>query len=145
MIQELHRKMTQASDNLRMRIAEYNADKLGEAIVTEEFVFKSIMDNDLPIELKNQILFWKSIEQIVLSSQSLTRMITNLDAMANFNLSSAKYEGLRDEYEEYLNVRIIKFLKIRNDAENLFKNIELMFEPEILEKISQVTKSLNKQ
>lgn len=128
--------MTQASDNLRIKIAEKTADKLGEAIVTEEFVFKSIIDNDLSIELKNQILFWKSIEQIVLSSQFLTRMIKNLDEMTNFNLSSAKYEGLRDEYEEYLNVRIIKFLKVRNDAEKLLKNIELMFEPEILEMLS---------
>ena len=64
--------------------------------------------------------------------------------MSKFNLSHEKYDSLRGEYEEYLNIRHAKYLRLRNDAICLLNEIESMFSSEILDKVELVSYALNK-
>lgn len=116
-----------------------------ENIITEDSLFERIEDVDLAENLRDQVLFWKNIEQICLSKQSLGRLISNLAMMSTFCLDDEKYNSLRCEYEEYLNVRQLNYFRLRSDAIKLLNSVDQMFSPNILDKVELVSFALNKQ
>jgi hypothetical protein len=119
-------------DKLSFRLEQFNSGKSFEDQLSETSIFNQDFGEDIDSNLRDQICFWKQIEQIHLTKQNISNLILNLDDLGKFDLSSSEYSDLQNEWNEHLLKRRNNFVNLQNNA------INSMFNLEILAKIDQV-------
>lgn len=125
----------------------YEADELLKDMVSKEgeenwILFKGDLDTSIPAEAATFIITSKQIEEIKRNTTVSTANSNdeNDSDELSLNTSTEDWDGLLDDYEEYVD----KFITIMEKANKDDNMDALMDYPELLEKAKDLEKSLNK-